>query len=91
MPFHDTLTTTGKLLQNNANKIHFQIRMTAGTGGKKSTVAIEQAPQSGNGYRDLFYWTGDGDVDYEAPSDSHMRYRVVNNVGSTVTIFVTLN
>lgn len=95
MPVVYQVTTSASLPCGNdaTTKANFQIRISQGTGTtNRSTIAIQQAPDAVGNYRDLFFFTGDGDVDYEIPLNSWLKYRVVNSVsGSTISVQATVD
>jgi hypothetical protein len=79
----NTTTPGGNQLGTNALQAFFDVTMTAGTGGKYHTIAVQVkggTTATNNAFTDLFYTTGPIQITCAVPHYGWYRYRIVNSV-----------
>lgn len=88
----DTVTPAGLSLDTPQLQAYFDVTMTAGAGGKYSTIAVQVkgVTTTANVFDDLFYTTGSFKISCAMPPYGKFRYRIVNQVsGCSVDIQAT--
>lgn len=88
----NTTNPDGLFLDTRALEAYIDVTMTAGTGGKYSTIAVQVKGVStaANVFNDILYTTGSFKMNCAMPPYGKFRYRIVNQVsGCSVDVQAT--